>query len=527
MNHYLALLPATLPSDTISWVLIAVQVLLILFVIVFGIFLRRPRQDGLINPLAATDQPGRLTRILVCCGGVHPADLEGLGQGAYFRHAVCGTMLFVASGMAYFGLLTWVSQFAGIGLLSGHFIAAIGALIVFALDWGIVSSLSHASGGRGWFFALLRVTLAVTLGWFIAKPYLVVIYKGEIEQMQRDKKEEKILALTSKANAQREQVAGQTTPVLEHYKQMGDMLQKKTDELVERRKERQKAFVELDAKRIHENEGLNGRPKGQGDFYNFYNTESAKVQKELEQLDKEERALEQERGDLTMEKQKVINKALSDPHVETAAKALDGIMEETSQAKADSLGRQLDLLHEYIAAGGNDRKWDYWLFHLLLILLDTAPVMTKLFMYRQDFKLAAGLREHRLEVKLQAERTHAPAFAERTATARHMRELRDEMLAGLVTDADHIYQVTAHIILRGQQVRLEVERAFLANRRASLFGKAVKAEELEKALAPLDRVQQDLEDRLHRVLSEAHEPEETSTAKPKPSYPPQDGVGLN
>jgi hypothetical protein len=439
------------------------QFLLLVLTLYFAVLARKARGERNSAELFVPKyHPGRMTRVLVRLGGVHAEELEGLGPGCYWRHSVCGLMIFIAAGMGYCGMLMWMGQFRSAGPVTGHLVAFGVAAVVFALDLGLVTSLSDASGRRAIFFVLLRAAVAIALGYWLAKPYLVLIYADQIAAEQRKAKKVEILAAADKAYEARQRFGNQQKPMLDEYKKAADELHRRMELVAPALQGLRERYAELHRQYVEEvTKGQNGRRDGRGTYAKFIEDQMAAVQKEVNAAVEEESGLKAEAARLAKENESVVAKVFADPQFAATAQAIDQIIKEAADSKADSLGQQQELLEQYVAAEPR-RRWNYWMFHLLLILLDTAPVFTKLFMPRDDYKLAAKMRHERLAAEVKADGELAVQFATERAKLKHDAEMRRTRLAALAEEADALFQAVAHIGLTHLQAQVEMKKTYKA-----------------------------------------------------------------
>lgn len=493
---------ATIPLELAGPVLLGAQTFLLLLTVVLAAWARSKRAY-VPDAFAPSYTPGAVTKLLVRFGGNHPSELNDLGAGAYWRAAVCGIMLFIASGMAFFGIWMWMGAFQSIGPATSVVVSLVGAAMIFALDLGIVTTISQSTGLRGTAFVIVRVALAVVLGMVVAKPYLVLIYSSEIGRLQNEKKLSAVETVESKSHAARERFATQQLPFLQQYQVAADEVRRRITALAPRTAELRTQHASLHQQYVTEvTKGQNGRKDGRGSYAIFLEQEMAKVQKEIDSANAEEQALNGELNRLAKEREERIKQVLNNPQFAATAAAYDSVMNATAAAEKPSLAGQLDMLEEYVAAGGSRRRQEYWLFHLLIILLDTAPVLTKLAMGRNDVKMAARIREDRLFAEMEVLRGLAGEHAHERATQKHASEMRREQLTALVKDADILFQAAAHVVLRYVQVVTETRKAF-----AALAGKVAPEphpeadRRWEEASKPLARVQETLLARLTQIIT--------------------------
>ena len=357
----------------------------------------------------------------------------------------------------------------------------------------------------------------------IAQPFVIIIFKDEIARMQRDKKKAEVLDVADKAHEQRERFAAQNRPVLEHFKTVKVDLQRRMEALAPRRMQIQTRHDELHSKYLQEvSVGQNGRPDGEGKYAMFFKAELEKVRGELDGMNREEAALKAEQERLAKDEEEAVARVINDPKFAETAAAMDTVMREARTSEATSIERQLDLVREYVDAGGSSRWWRYVLWHLLFIFADTIPILTKLLMPKRDYQLLMDMNEKRVEAKVEADRKYAPEFAKEQARTWHESEMRRMKLQFLIGDIDLMYQGAAHTVLRGLQIQMETLKAY-----KDLMGRSPKVEEpagtdWSEAMAPLRRVQESVLETFEKIISDYGN--KNNRGKHDDEQP---GVGLN
>jgi len=483
---------AAVPSSTTS--MLAVGMLCVSIVsLVWAVLLNRAMQrriNGFI-PTAFRDDyhPGRIVRALIWCSGAHPSDLAPLSPGRHAAHAVSGLLLFAPAGMSWVGLRLWLSEFAPDAPVSQMIWSTVGAALVFGVDLGCVWMLNGLQGKNVLKGALPRVALALILGTVIAKGFVVVIYKDEVAQMQRDKKKAEVFDIANRSHEQREQFARQNQPVFERLRTQKTDVQRRVEALTPRRLEVQKRHDELHASYVTEVvHGQNGRGPKRGEFAIFLEGEMEKVRKELDAIAAEETMLKQEQKRLADEEAKEMARVVNDPNFAATRSAMDTVMTEAQMAEAKTIGRQLDLVREYVHAGGWDRRLEYWMWHLLFIFLDTIPITAKLFMRKKDVQMLQEQAEKRVEARVKAESVMAEQFETEKAQWRHEAELRRMKLMSFREEMGLLLQGAGDLILQTAQVEREVRATYDDIAGAAPRRSNVPERDWEQVLAPLHRV---------------------------------------
>lgn len=511
------------------WMLPVAQIVLLIMTLLLWRSTKKNIDNFTPSAFRPAYRPSKLVRTLIRCSGAHPEEMASLGAGAHLRHAVAGAMMFVPAGMAFAGVNMWVMQFSPDAPVTRMLWSLAGAVLVFLVDLGAVTALSGLKGKSVAFAIVPRVAFALTLGFFVAKPFVIIIYSDEIARMQRDKKRDEVFDVANRAHEERERFAAQNLPVLEHFKTVKADLLRRIEALTPRRAQVQSRYDEFHSKYVKEvsegiTDGPNKRPDGEGKYAKFFKGEMDKVRAELDGLNREEEALKTEQARLAQDEETAVNRAINDPKFAETNKAFDTLMNESRTSQAVSIERQLDLIREYVDAGGSSRWWGYILWHVLFILADTVPILTKLMMRKRDYQMLLELSENRIEADVTAESAHALEFAERKARARHESEMRRMELQFLMGDIDMMYQGAAHTVLRGLQVEMETRRAY-----GDILGRSPKTDEpagtdWNQAMAPLRRVQERVLDTFAEIISGYGNKRKDSSGKRDDDQP---GAGLN
>lgn len=438
-------------------------------------------------------KPGRIMRVLIWCSGVHPSDLAPLSPGRHAAHAVAGLLLFVPAGMGFVALRLWLAEFAPDAPLTQMMWSAIGAALVFGVDLGCVWMLNGMQGKTTWLAMAPRAALALMLSYFITKPFVIIVYKDEVAQMQRDKKKAEVFDIANRAHEQREQFARQNQPLFERLQTRKKDLQRQLDEIGPRRSTVQSRADELHKEAVREfnlglQDGPNKRPPGAGTHYNYLVGEKQKVEKELTALDGEEAALRATQKQLAEDEAREIARVMNDPNFAATQSAMDTVITEARQAEAKTIGRQLDLVREYVAAGNFDRRMEYWLWHILFFLLDTIPISVKFFMRKGDVQMLQSQAEKKIEARVRAEAGMAEQFEEEKAQLRHQAELRHMRLTHFREEMVILLQGAGDLILHTAQVEREVRATYNDIAGPTPPRSTVEEHDWEQVLSPLYRV---------------------------------------
>lgn len=488
---HLASSAADIGTVLIGWIPVAVSIFFLLTMALMWRSTRRHLENSLPPGLRQGYRPGRLVRFLVFCAGAHPADLARLSPGRHAAHAVAGMLIFVPAAMAFLGIRMWLAEFLPDQTVAQSAWALAGATLVFMVDLGCVWAIGGLRGRSIVTGVLPRVALAVLIGFFLAKPFLVVIYKDEIAAMQREKKKAEVFGVVEKMQEQRQQVAEQHQPVIARFREAKVEVQRRVDALQPRRREVQGRHDELHRSYVTEvTQGQNGRPDGEGKYAKFIKQELDKVRAELDTIDAEERAMKAELEQLAKDEEETVSRVFDDPKFSETQTAFDTLMREAHQSGAASIGRQLDLVREYVAVGDRSRKLEYWFWHLLFWCLDTIPITMKLAMRRWDVAMLQEKAEQRLEAEVAAEVEDIGMFAKEKAQALRESELRRLWIGSLIEDIELLYLGASHTVLRGLQYEINLRETYSAMMKRMPEESVGRESDWNRALAPLRRVQE-------------------------------------
>lgn len=480
----LALNLPTLLTEVSVWTLLAAQLVLVLLTLLFWLSTRRTLASFTPDPFRPSYRPGRMMRFLIRCGGVHPDDLADLGAGESLRHAITGSLMFIPAAMAFIGVNMWMSCFFPDAAVTRMVWSLIAAALIFGVDLACVSVLGSTKGKRAILAVLPRISMALVLGYFVCKPFVVAIYADEIQAMQRDAKKREILEVAQEASDHRDRFAKQNRPILTSFSEAKKDLKRRLETLAPRREQVQQRYDEMHRKYVKEvSEGQNGRLDGEGKYAKFFKAEMEKIREELDHLNQEELALKAEAAKITEDEERAVETALRDPTFAETNRAFDVLLSESRDAQATSVGRQLDLVRQYVAAGGPERKHQYHLWHVLFITIDTIPILMKLLMNKRLYLAKQQLAEQRIHSDIKAEADQGSGFAFEKARLRHEAELVRHRLGSLNDSLDMKLQAAAHLVIRQAQVAGEVRRTLESLQRSRMTN-----EEWEIVSYPLRQV---------------------------------------
>ena len=205
---------------------------------------------------------------------------------------------------------------------------------------------------------------------------------------------------------------------------------------------------------------------------------------------------------------------------------MDTVMTEARLAEAKTIGRQLDLVREYVRMGGWDRRIEYWLWHWLFIFLDTIPITAKIFMRKKDVQMLQEQAEKRVEARVKAEAEMADQFETEKAQWRRRTELRRMKLISSREEMTLLLQGAGDLILQTAEVERQVRLTYDDIAGAAPRRSNVPERDWEQVLAPLHRVKGRILSTFTAIIEDHAEPPKPKGHGGNGTHRPDDS-GLN
>lgn len=390
--------------------------------------------------------------------GHHPSDFERLAPSVSWQFAACGLSVLVPPLIAFFGVLlaTHVFQIGG-----GLGLAIAFALFILLLDFILVAALGGSRSGRaGWFLAAYRTLLALSIGWFIARPAILVVYGGAIDGLNRSTRWEEILRATEQREALKQQAIAAQQPMAAHYADRRKQLEEQIKALAPLKQRMNLEIIESE-NRVEEEHlrGRDGRKPGPGDFWGIQRTYLEEKQDKLAKLEAEESRLLDELSKLAELQEGQFQKANDDPTFQGLG---DAAAKQIADLKNHVPGwsEREDLLLEWVMKRPLKRLPGFFAIHGVLLLLDLLPLLTMLLVSRTELEKARQIRNAQLNAEAECAERVAEEGAEDTILERIARDRFRERSATLKEIGDLRLEFATHQILRKEQAEATVRPAF-------------------------------------------------------------------
>ncbi|PZP51424.1 MAG: hypothetical protein DI598_03230 [Pseudopedobacter saltans] len=282
----------------------------------------------------------------------------------------CGTDRFRYTIIGYTVLATWIFATLSWGyffstLFEDAAIVVPAALffgfVILSIDRGLIAGLNN--GGRNkWLFVVLRLSLAMTIGFFLSQPIVLMLFQKDVDSHLPVIKEKKIQAYTN-------QVRAENAISIEQAKT-------EVDRLRNLQTSKEQHVLDLKNDYIKETDGTGGSGKvGEYTVAKVKKSAYLQAQDELTTWKRET----QSQLDSALAKQKKVDQSIQD-QIDTFSKGLnDGFL-----TRVETLD-DLMVVHPPV-------KYRYRLVIMLIMLIELMPLLTKLMM-------ASGLYEERMQLE--------------------------------------------------------------------------------------------------------------------------------
>jgi Domain of unknown function (DUF4407) len=422
----------------------------------FLLFLRGAGQKPRVYELPPF---GFLTRCLLRLSGHHPSDFDRLAPSITWQFAACGLSVLVPPIIAFFGVLLAARVFqigGGLGLAIAF------ALFILMLDFILVAALGRSRGGHaGWVLAAYRALLALTIGWFIARPAILVVYGGAIDDLNRSNRWQQILRATEQREALKRNAIAAQQPLATHYAERRKQLEEQVKSVVSL-KQQINAEIVTSEKAIKEEDlfGRDGRKPGRGEVWKG-ETEYLKENKDkLTKLQGEQARLMDELATLAASQEAQFDKAHDDPVFQGLGEAATKQITELKNHIPGWSERE-DLLLQWVMQRPLKRLPGFLAIHGVLLLLDLLPLLTLLLVSRTELEKARQIRNAKLQAEAECAERVAREGAEETLLERLARDQFRERSATQKEISDLRLDFATHQILRQEQAEATVRPVFL------------------------------------------------------------------
>lgn len=473
---------------------------------------------------------GRLFRLGIFLSGHHVDEFDTLPRWLAYRYALTGLALCVPVTMTYLG----VRQFCLLGGEDPGWSPAIAAGVVFIVDFLLVAAVG--SLGRGaMILAIARTILALSMSFWIAKPYVSLAYSSQIASEDRKARNTEKQTLLDQWNKALEQVAGRSKILNDHFQQQHQHLSEELKRIAKDKELIVGRIMELDRSAEKETlQGQDGRKRGQGEAYNYIIKLQNEKKAELSELESQEQAVRTQQQSVALASQQEVEKAAADPVLMTVRAATKDAVIEVQDSSAPSITEASDIIDTWVFQGSWSRKLGWLLIHAGLVVIDLLPLIAKLTIPKEQLRRVAQISDERLAAEAEEARKQAPGFAASLVAFRHEASLQREKAMHFKLMADELIQLSAHLILRIRQAEVYILAPFAKlSRRHPFAGKAIEEEWIE-ASRPLRNITSRLLERFERdfvslvppVSNDQMETDTASTASNTVGAPTSDRTSI-
>lgn len=437
---------------------------------------------------------GRFISIGVFLSGHHVDEFETLPRWLAYRYALAGLALCVPVTMTFTG----VRQFC---LMSGSdpgWWPMVAASVVFVVDFLLVATLGGPSSGA-MMLAILRIALALSMSFWIAKPYVSLAYSSQISSEARRARNAEKQTQFDRYDKALEQVAGRSKVLNEHFQQQHQHLSEELKRIANDKELIVQRIIELDRSAEKETlQGQDGRKSGQGEAYNYIIRLQNEKKAELSKLESQEQAIRLQQENLAQSSHQEVEKATADPVLVNLRAATKEAVLQAQNAEMPSITEASDIIDNWVFSGSWLRKLGWLSIHLVLTIIDLLPLIIKLRLPKVQLQRVAQINEERLAAEAEEARKQAPAFAANLVGFRHEASLQHEKIMHFKLMMDELIQLSAHLILRIRQAGVSVLALFgKLSRRHPYAGEAIEQEWIE-ASRPLRNITNRLLERFER-----------------------------
>ncbi len=335
------------------------------------------------------------------------------------------------------------------------------ALFILLLDFILVAALGGSRSGRaGSLLALYRTLLALSIGWFIARPAILVIYGGAIDGLNRSTRWEEILRTTEQREALKQKTLTAQQPLAAHYADRRKQLEEQIKALAPLKQRMNLEIIESEKGAEEEHlRGRNGRKPGPGDYWEIERKYLKEKQDKLAKLEAEESRLLDELSKLAESQEGQFQKTNDDP----AFRGLgDAAAKQIAELKNHVPGwsEREDLLLEWVMQRPLKRLPGFLAIHGVLLLLDLLPLLTLLLVSRTELEKARQIRNAQLNAEAECAERVAREGAEETILERITRDRFRERSATHKEIGDLRLEFATHQILRKEQAEATARPTF-------------------------------------------------------------------
>ena len=388
----------------------AISVLIVFFTLILFIGGGRKEQATYAHP-----KFGFLTRCFLRLSGHHPSEFDRLDPADTWRFAACGVSTLFPAFVAACGILLTCHVF-GVGGLG---LACAGFFAVLLLDFILVTALGDNGVVKTqWPLIIYRALLAISLGWFIARPLILLLYGGAIDAANRSNRWEEIRRTTQQRETLRREALATQTPLAEHWAARRNQLEEQIRALTPIKQKMQLEIIENQKRREEEElKGREGRDPGPGDFWKAEGRYLNEKNEKLAKLESEEVELLKELSTLAEAQETQMRKGDEDPTLRALGEAAGKQITELNKNAAGWAERE-DLMIRCVLEQPLKRLPGFVAVHSFLLMVDLLPLLTLLFVRRDNLDKARRIREERLDAELEAAKD-----AYKDGAKDHMREI--------------------------------------------------------------------------------------------------------
>ena len=429
---------------------------------------------------------GALTAGLLRLSGHHPAEFYRLHESVAWRFAAVGLSVMVPPLIAFVGIWATCEVF----VKGGALVKALGGgFFVLMLDFILVAALSGSRNGKAsWVLVVYRSAVAIGLGWFIARAPILMIYQSSIDGLNRKDRWEDQKKVTADREALRKDSMAAHLPLAEHYKSSGTLLEEQLKAVIASKGPVNARIIELDDNRRKEDlQGLDGSKPGEGPLLKKRVGYLNEMKANLAKIEEEEVRIQTELAGLAKAHEEQLRKLTDDPAFKKLGEAASKQIGEVQDSRPGWSERE-DLLMKWVMADPWKRLPGLVAIHIVLLLLDVLPLLTMLFVPKDELEAA---RRARLAVmKAEAEWTEklAAEGAEDLVRERNTHDLLLERIPIFKETADLRWDITHYQILREAQEVAAIRPVWFKHRFGTTESTPEREAEWEKASEPLRRV---------------------------------------
>jgi hypothetical protein len=367
-------------------------------------------------------------------------------------------------------------------------LAALMGAFILLLDFVLVATLGGGSGGkRRWVLVTYRSLVALGIGWFIARPAILLTYGQAIDGLNRKSRWEEIRKTTEERDALRQNSNAAHQPLAQHYAARQKLLEDELRTVIASKAPVVERIAQLD--REHQDEdlkGLDGRKPGPGHYWETRGKYLKEENAKLEKIEAEQKRIETELAAVATSSEEQFVKANDDPAIKTLDEAASKQINEVKDSVAGWADRE-DLMMKWVFADPMKRLPGFIIIHGVLLLLDLLPLLTMLFVPRSELDMIRRIHEARLSAEVESAEKVAKEGVEETMQERLTRDRLRESTATLQEISDLRFNYAGHQTLRYLQAVSSLRPVFFKLRFATTKPSPEQEDAWVEASKPLRR----------------------------------------